>query len=211
MRGKGVARVESRQPAAQNEEFLIGRLKAGDHQAFDAIFRLHSGRVFQLAYKILGTKADAEEAVQEVFLAVYRKVKTFTGQSQFSTWLYRLTVNTALTKVRRSKRRKEVSYEEFLPQFQKDGHHKVRPVVDWSYEIDDRVSDSELRGILKQALDALKPQDKAIVILSDVEGLSDREIGEVVGLTVSAVKTRLHRARLFLRGNLAVRLGYSPT
>jgi len=102
-----------------------------------------------------------------------------------------------------------VAYEEFLPKFQDDGHHRTRPVVDWSDTLDENYAKSEARALIAKALDQLKPVDKTVVVLSDLEGLSDKEIAAATGLTVSAVKTRLHRARLFLRGKLAVQLGYS--
>jgi len=120
-------------------------------------------------------------------------------------------VNAALGKLRRQRRSKEILYDDYLPKFQKDGHHAVRPVADWSEKIDDDRSDRrELQRLLKQALEQLKPVDKAVVVLSDLEGYQDREIASTLGLSVSAVKTRLHRSRLFLRGRLAAHLGYSP-
>jgi RNA polymerase sigma-70 factor (ECF subfamily) len=134
----------------------------------------------------------------------------FRGNSQFSTWLYRLTVNAALGKIRREKKHsKEVEYEEYLPKFQDDGHHAVRPVVDWSDTLDEQYAKQEMQQLLASALDQLKPIDKSVVALSDLEGMSDKEIAATLCLTVSAVKTRLHRARLFLRGKLAVQLGHS--
>lgn len=200
-----------RNQEGSKEELLIERLRGGDHQAFDAIFRLYSPKLFKIVYKILGELADTEEVVQDVFLSLFRKAKSFRGKAQFSTWLYRVTVNAALARLRRRKRSKEVLYEDILPQFQSDGHHLVRPIVDWSSNVDERYANQELRKILKEAIDLLKPTDKTIVVLSDVEGLSDREIAASLGLSVSAVKTRLHRARLFLRGKLAVHLGHSPS
>jgi RNA polymerase sigma-70 factor (ECF subfamily) len=188
---------------------LIRSIADGDEAAFDRIFALHSKKVFHIAYRLLGNRDEAEDAVQEVFLTVFQKANTFRGQAQFSTWLYRLAVNAALSRLRREKRRKEISYEEFLPQFQTDGHHKTRPVVDWSSEVDHRSGNEELKQLLRNAFDQLKPMDKAVVVLSDVEGFSDQDIARSLKLTVSAVKTRLHRARLFLRGRLAVHLGYS--
>ncbi len=202
--------ARSNRPSKAQETPLIDAVKQGDHQAFGQIFALYSKRVFQLAYKLLGNRDEAEDAVQEVFLAVFQKANTFRGDSQFSTWLHRPTVNAALYKLRRHKQRKEVSYEDFLPQFQDDGHHHARPVVDWSQEADEHSRNKELQQILQKALDQLKPVDKAVVVLSDLEEFSDQEIAKSLGLTKSAVKTRLHRARLFLRGHLAVHLGYSP-
>lgn len=194
---------------AEADASLITRLQAGDQSALEEIFNLYSGKLYNVAHRILGETADTEEVIQDVFWTVYRKAKSFQGNSQFLTWLYRLTVNAALGKIRRSKKKKEVEYDEFLPKFQKDGHHLVRPVVDWSDTLDEKYAEQEIQQLLGKALDQLKPVDKSVIVLSDLEGLSDKEIAAAVGLTVSAVKTRLHRARLFLRGKLAVQLGYS--
>src|SRR6267142_6476534 len=188
---------------------LIERLKAGNQDALEAIFNLYSTKLYNVALRILGDAADTEEVIQYVFWIAYRKAKSFQGNSQFSTWLYRLTVNAALGKIRRSKKNKEVEYEEFLPKFQNDGHHAVRPVVDWSDTLDEKYSKREVQALLSAALDQLKPIDKTVVVLSDIEGLSDKQIADTLGLTVSAVKTRLHRARLFLRGKMAIHLGHS--
>jgi RNA polymerase sigma-70 factor, ECF subfamily len=189
---------------------VIERLKSGDQQALETIFNLYSVKLYNIALRILGEPADTEEVIQDVFWTVYRKAKSFQGNSQFSTWLYRLTVNAALGKIRRRKSSKEVDYEEYMPKFQADGHHVVRPVIDWSDNLDEQYSKHELKELLGKALDELKPLDKSVVVLSDLEGLSDREIADTLGLSVSAVKTRLHRARLFLRGKMAVQLGHSP-
>ena len=161
-------------------------------------------------FRFLGNEAEAEEIVQEVFLTIYQKANTFRGESAFSTWLFRVTANTAINKLRRRKRCKEVSIEEYLPSFTEDGHHKARPVVDWSQDLEGHFAREELKGFLQQAIDELPPVDKAVVVLSDLEGNSNQEIAEILGLTGPAVKGRLHRARLFLRGKLAVSLGPSP-
>lgn len=195
--------------ADSQESDLVRRLKSGDPAALEAIFNLYSAKLYNVARRILGEDSDTEEVIQDVFWTVFRKAKSFQGHARFSTWLYRLTVNAALGKIRRSKKTKEVAYDEYLPKFQDDGHHKVRPVVDWSESLEEKYARRELQKILGDALDQLKPLDKAVVVLSDLEGLPDSEIATSVGLTVSAVKTRLHRARLFLRGKLAIRLGHS--
>ena len=189
---------------------LVTRLKAGDEAALETLFKLHSAKLYNVALRILGGDAsDAEEVIQDVFLTAFRKASMFEGSSQFSTWLYRLAVNAALGRIRRSKKHKEVQYEEFLPKFQKDGHYAVRPVVDWSDTLEEKYAKQEIQGLLANALAQLKPVDKSVIVLSDLEGLSDKEIAATLGLSVSAVKTRLHRARLFLRGRLAVHLGHS--
>jgi RNA polymerase sigma-70 factor (ECF subfamily) len=192
------------------QEF-VRRIQAGDVTTLDALFRQHCSKVFHQAIRFLGNAAEAEEVVQDVFLTVYEKIHTFRGEAAFTTWLFRLTANAALSRLRRRKRRKEVAMEEYLPQFQSDGHHLIRPVVDWSANLEARLADAQLQQLLRQAIELLQPMDKAVLILSDFEDLSNKEIGEALGLTVLAVKARLHRARLFLRGQLAVAFGYSPT
>jgi RNA polymerase sigma-70 factor, ECF subfamily len=202
-------RSNSKRKAEHDDADLIERLKAGDEEALEALFNRYSTKLYTVAQRILGEVADAEEVIQDVFWTAFRKVNSFRGTAQFSTWLYRLTVNAALGKIRRSKRSKEIEYEEYLPKFQKDGHHLVRPVVDWSDTLDEKYAEQELQQLLKDALDQLKPVDKSVVVLSDLEGMSDKEIAVALGLTLAAVKTRLHRARLFLRGKLAVHMGHS--
>jgi RNA polymerase sigma-70 factor, ECF subfamily len=210
LRSDSADKIARRSPATPDQTDVIERLKSGDQSALETVFDLYSVKLYNVALRILGEPADTEEVIQDVFWTVYRKAKAFQGNSQFSTWLYRLAVNAALGKIRRRKNHKEVNYEEFLPKFQSDGHHLVRPVVDWSDNLDEQYSKLELQEMLGKALDQLKPLDKSVVVLSDVEGLSDREIADTLGLSVSAVKTRLHRARLFLRGKMAVHLGHSP-
>jgi len=207
--GDGAKLSGRRIKSSEREAALIDGLKAGDQEAFEAIFNLYSAKLYNVAHRILGDVADTQEVIQDVFWAVYRKAKSFRGNSQFSTWLYRLTINAALGRIRRSKKNKEVQYEEFLPRFQQDGHHLVSPVIDWSDTMDETYAKQQAQEFLKDALDQLKPIDKSVVVLSDLEGVSDKEIAAALGITVSAVKTRLHRARLFLRGKLAVQFGHS--
>jgi RNA polymerase sigma-70 factor, ECF subfamily len=195
--------------SSKDDSALVERLKAGDHQALEALFNLYSSKLYNVAHRIFGDVADTQEVIQDVFWTAYRKAKTFRGNSRFSTWLYKLTINASLGRIRRSRKNKKVEYEKFLPKFQEDGHHLVRPVVDWSNTLEEDCAKQELQQLLKEALDQLKPIDKSVVVLSDLEGMSDKEIAATLELTVSAVKTRLHRARLFLRGKLAMRLGYS--
>ena len=201
----------ARQPA-EEEGSLVERVKAKDAQALEALYRRYCSRVYRQAIALVGNEAEAEEVVQEVFLTLYEKAKTFRGEAAFSTWLYRLATNAALTRLRRRKRTKEVSYEDYLPKYEPDGHHlgPEGSVVDWSQDVDKLLASKELHGILRQALDQLRPVDKAVVMLSDLEGVPNREIGKALGLSVPAVKIRLHRARLILRGRLAVTLGHSP-
>jgi RNA polymerase sigma-70 factor (ECF subfamily) len=189
---------------------LITRIRSGDEEAFNLLFRRHVGKVYRQAVRLMGSQEEAEEVVQDVFLAIYEKAQTFRGEAAFSTWLYRLTLNVALTRLRRKKRSREVHIEDYLPRFQDDGHHEVRPVVDWSQDVEAAVTNDDLRRVLQEALQQLSPLDKAVVVQSDLEGVSNAQIANALGLTVPAVKARLHRSRLFLRGTLATHLGHSP-
>ena len=212
-RGSGQAAASQlrEQRPAEQERLLIERVKGGDHEAFEALFQRYFSTVSRQAIRLTGNREEAEEVVQEVFLTVYEKAKAFRGASAFSTWLYRVTANAALSRLRRQKKGEELPLDDYLPSFREDGHHQVRPVVDWSIELEQRLVSAERQRLIQQALDQLPPVDKAVVVLSDLEGLSDREIGSALGLSMLAVKARLHRSRLFLRGKLAATLGYSPS
>jgi RNA polymerase sigma-70 factor (ECF subfamily) len=188
--------------ATTDDRELIRRIKAGDHQAFETLFTRHLPRVYRQAIRLVGNEAEAEEVAQDVFVAVYKKAHTFRGQAAFSTWLYRLTANAAITRLRKRKRSKETTLDEYLPKFRDDGEH-LEPVVDWSQDVDSAVARAEVQRLIQQALDELPPLDKAAVVLSDQEELSNRDIAKALGLTVPAVKARLHRSRLILRGRLA--------
>ena len=141
--------TQSSPHAEATEQELVQRVQAGDATAFDALFRQCCGKVFHQATRLLGNAAEAEEVVQEVFLAVYEKAHTFRGDAAFTTWLFRLTANAALSRLRRRKRSKEVAMEEYLPQFRPDGHHLVRPVVDWSANLEERLAEAQLQQLLR--------------------------------------------------------------
>jgi len=184
---------------------LVERLKTGDREAFGALLRRYQGKVYRLAMNMTRSPQDAEEVTQDVFLAVYRKIGDFDGRAAFSTWLYRVASNAALMKLRGRRSEPHLSIEEEGPAFAPDGHF-ARPVADWSELPEDRLLSAERRRVLEQAIDALPPDYKAVVVLRDVEGLSNQEVAEILGATVLAVKSRLHRARLALRERLAAYL-----
>lgn len=207
---EGLQVGESLRPDASDQD-LIQRVQANDADAFEILFRRYFPRVSRQVMHLLGNPTETEEVVQEVFLTLYEKAQTFRSEAAFSTWLYRLTANAALSRLRRRQRNREVIIDDYLPQFREDGHHLVLPVVDWSSTLETQLSNAELCQLLHEAMAELPPVDNAVVVLSDIEEMSNKEIGETLGLTVSAVKARLHRARLFLRGRLAATLGHSPT
>ena len=194
--------MRSRPSGNRKDCLLIGQLKGGNRGAFDEIFRTHLQDMHGQALRLTGRRMDAEDVVQEVFLTVYRKIKTFRGQSQFKTWLYRIVTNAALMRLREYKKQREVSLDGYLPSFCQDGRHRITPVSDSFHEVDDPSKRYELQELLGEALYKLRPLDRTIILMSDLEGFADREIASILGLSLPALKTRLHRARLFLRGKL---------
>ena len=151
---------------------------------------------------ILKNESDAEEAAQDVFMTVIRKVDTFKGNSALYSWMYRICVNTCLMRLRGKRRNDTVSIEEFMPVFTEEGMH-ASPMDDWSKEVERKALNEELGQMIRKFTDQLSEKYKVVFVLSDVEGLSNEETAQILGLTVPAVKSRLHRARLFLREQLS--------
>lgn len=188
------------------------RTGAGDPTAIETLMAEHSGRVYRLAFGITRNHADAEEVTQDVFLTILRKGGTFEGRSALSTWIYRVASNAALNKRRGKWREMEVSLEAQLPTFKEDGHRRGDPAyltADWSADPERAVLQGETRRVLEQALDTLPPRYRAILVLRDVEELSNEEVAEVMGESVGSVKSRLHRARMALREQLTRHLAQS--
>ena len=188
---------------ADGDRELVEALRLHEPAAVERLVAMYGDRAYRLAAGITGNSQDAEEVVQDVFWIVVRKIDTFRGESAFGSWLYRIVANTAYQKLRgRHGRERELSLDEVLPSFDSLGRH-VAPMADWSARVDDHSTQIELRMVLNSAIDELPPVSRAMVVLRDVEGLSNLEIAEVLGVSVPIVKSRVHRARLFLRKQLS--------
>ncbi len=198
--GKG-SRTLRPQGQGRQEADLVARLQAGQEAAFEALLAQYQHRIYRLAWHLTRNREDAEEVVQDTFFSVYRKIGDFKGRAALGTWLYRIATNSALMRLRRRRPEPHLSIEEELPGFAGDGGH-ARPVADWSDRPDDPLLAQELRQVLQEAIAALPPIYKAVVVLRDIEGLSNQEAAEALGTTVLAVKSRLHRAHLALRERL---------
>ena len=167
---------------------------------FEEIVAEYSGFVYNLAYRVLGNTADAEDAAQDAFLAAYRNFSKFRGESKVSTWLYRIAVNAALMKLRRDRPRN------FLTQTGYDDMQLVSPT-----DGPERLAlNSELREHLERGLDLLPENLKTPVVLRDVQGLSNEEAAEVLEISISSLKARLHRGRILLRKHLEPYLAQTP-
>lgn len=192
-----------------DEQSLIAASKEGDSAALDALVRGHQDRVYGFAMRMCRNVEDAKDILQETFLGMVRSLREFREESKFSTWLYRIAANACLKKRRRGVHEptpeQELSLDELMPRPDAEGR---RPeVADWSDDAERALLRGELSGRMEAAIDKLPKEYKIVLVLRDVEGLSAEETAQAVGLSVAAVKSRLHRARLFVRRELAEYLG----
>jgi len=185
------------------DRHLLAALRRGDQAGAESLVARYGSRAYRLAMGITRNAQDAEEAVQDAFWSVVRKIDTFRGDSALGSWIYRIVANAAHQRLRaRAHRSGEISLEDVLPTFNEEGRH-AEPIADWSACVADPALQAELRGALDAAIDALPAGYRALVVLRDVEGLSMAEVAEALGITVANAKVRTHRARLFLRKRLA--------
>jgi RNA polymerase sigma-70 factor (ECF subfamily) len=196
--------------AADRDAALVERLRQHEEGAAEALVAEYGNRAYRLAMRITNNSSDAEEVVQDALWAASRKIETFRGTAAFGSWVYRITANAAYQK-RRARRhdRDETSWEDLAPTFDETGR-PVQGASDWSPRLHDPALQSELHAVLRSAIDELPGEHRATFLLHDVEGLSNPEIAETLQIKTATVKSRVHRARLFLRGRLAVYLGRTP-
>lgn len=166
--------------------------------SFEELINRYASKAFNLAFRLTRNSMDAEEVLQDVFSAVFRKLHKFEGKSAFSSWLYRITVNCCLMRLRRKSHRNTISFED-LQFFRNEGDQVAGVVLDSAEE---RAYYIELRGALEEAVATLPSEYRPVFILRDVDGLSNREVSKLLNISVPAVKSRLHRARLMLRRKL---------
>jgi RNA polymerase sigma-70 factor (ECF subfamily) len=189
---------------------LVEALRREDPGAAEMLVNAYGDRVYRLAVRITGQPADAEEVVQDALWTAARKIHMFKGESAFGSWLYRVTANAAYQKLRTRKgRRQEIAWEDLLPTLDGDGHFE--PMEDWSARVDEQAMQGELRDALRDAIEALPPDYKTAFVMHDMEGMPNPEIAEILGISLPAVKSRVHRSRLFLRQRLSAFVGASAS
>ena len=177
---------------------LIKNFKAGDERSFVELIERYTQKVHNLAMRITRNEEDAEEVLQDTFVTVYKKVDKFEGKSAFSSWLYRITVNAAFMKLRKRRQTPAISLEDVNPSVKENWVGTSSECSDVNY----LSSRHELRAELEDAVAKLPDEYRTIFVLRDVDGLSNQEVGEILNLSVPAVKSRLHRSRLMLRKKL---------
>lgn len=182
---------------------LVEALRRDDPEAPELLVERFGDRVYRLALRITGSNEDAEEAAQDALWTAARKIQTFKGESAFGSWLYRITANAAYQKLRaRRAKAAEIALDDVLPTLDQDGRH-FEPMDDWSNRVDEQALQGELRRVLADAIAALPPDYRTALVLHDVEGLSNPDIADALGISLPAVKSRVHRSRLFVRKRLA--------
>lgn len=183
---------------------LLKRLQARDETAIRDVAEAYGSKIYQLAFRYLRNKEDAEEVTQDVLFKVYRKIDAFRGDAALSSWIYRITFNTAMSRLRTAKYQRSLTEDAPDAPFEGDESTKLgREVADWSNMADEQMFRSQLRRRVFSAILALPAIYRAPVLLRDIQGMSTEEASAVLHVKDQTLKSRLHRGRLILRRQLA--------
>jgi RNA polymerase sigma-70 factor (ECF subfamily) len=186
----------------EEDEILVREFKEGNLEAYDKIVERYQKKIYGLSFNLCRNQMDAQDVTQEVLLTLFRKIETFQGKSAFSSWVYRITLNATYMRLRSKKKEPNVSIDDLMPSLNGAGYQQEK-IQDWSEDTESLLFDNETRETIQKAVDLLPEKEKVVFILRDVEGLSTEKVSGILDLTIPAVKSRLHRARLFLRKKLS--------
>jgi RNA polymerase sigma-70 factor (ECF subfamily) len=187
-----------------DEELVKLFIQDKNTEAFNKLLNRYVDRIYRCALRITRNQSDAEEVVQEVFLTLVKKLDTFRGESKFSSWLYRITINASYMHIRAEKKHEsELSLDNYAPYDERGTLMGKVASKDWSDKPEEVLLSKEAIDIIEKAIDELPEPYRIVFHLRDIEGLSNEEVAKVLELSVPAVKSRLHRARLFLRDKLS--------
>ena len=189
--------------AFADEAELVEGLRAGDPVAYRRFVDSNSANVYNLALKLLGDEQEAEDVLQETFLSAFRAIDRFESRSKLSTWVYRIAYNASLMHIRKRDRMTTFSLDRPYGDDEQESTVADRHLVDWSTIPDDQLLTAEARLEMDRAIAQLPESLRSTFVMRDIQGLSGAETAEVLGITVQAVKNRLHRARLRLRDRLS--------
>jgi RNA polymerase sigma-70 factor (ECF subfamily) len=189
--------------APASDEALVSRAAAGDEAAFEELVRRHPERVYRLACRLTGDDADAADVLQETFLQVFRHLGEFRGEARFSTWLFRVVTNAAMMRRRSRGRRPAESLEAYLPRFDAEGRHAATPAqLQVTSQVEELLDRRTLAARARSGIARLPEGIRDAFVLRDLEELPTSEVASVLGIDPAAVRQRVHRARLLLRGFL---------
>ena len=189
--------------ASAAEAELLEGLRAADPAAYRQLVELNSANVYSVALKLLGDEQEAEDVLQETFMSAFESIDRFEGRSKLSTWLYRIAYNASLMRLRKRGQMTTFSLDGPASTEGMVGEPASRHLVDWSAVPDDQLLTAEARQEMDRAIADLPESLRSTFVLRDIQGLSGAETAEILGITVQAVKNRLHRARLWLRDRLS--------
>lgn len=194
-----VAKKVKPETEVTTDEELIAKFTKGCIFSYEELVKRYETKVHNLSMRLTRNPEDAEEVLQDVFITVYRKISGFEGKSKFSSWLYRITVNAAFMKLRKKKQDQTVSLDDMLPHLQ---NKAITQKNAFGARSDSLATNNEIRLLLEGAIAKLPDDYRAVFILRDMDGLSNKEVGKILDLSIPAVKSRLHRSRLMLRKKL---------
>lgn len=199
-------------PASEpSDEELAARAAAGDEPAFETLVTRYEARVYRLACRLTGNEGDAPDVLQETFLQVHRGLGSFRGEARFSTWLYRIATNAALMLRRSRARRPAESLEQFLPRFDAEGVHAGEPAdLETASRAEELLDRRVLAERARQGVERLPDLYREAFVLRDLEEMPTAEVAALLGVEAAAVRQRVHRARLMLRGYLSDLMGVKP-
>ena len=184
---------------------LIEQAQLGDKKSLEELIKKYESTVYNFSFKICRDKDRAENTMQETFLSMIKSIKQFKGDSKLSTWLYTVISNHCLMLARTESKHAYTSFED------EDGNIDEKKFADWNVAPDKVAEDKELKKFLDDAIEKLHPDYRVVFLLRDVEGFSTEETAKMCNLSVPAVKSRLHRARAFLRNELNQKFNYEKT
>ena len=194
-----------------SDEALAARAAAGDEPAFEDLVIRYQARIYRLARRLTSDDGDAQDALQDTFLQVYRGLSSFRGDARFSTWLYRIATNAALMQRRVRQRRPAESLEAYLPRFDAAGEHAATPAaLQAPCRVEEVLDRRRLAEKARAGIERLPDLYREAFVLRDLEELPTSEVAEVLGLEPAAVRQRVHRARLMLRGYLGALTEVKP-
>jgi RNA polymerase sigma-70 factor, ECF subfamily len=180
----------------------VGAAAKGDPQAFERLVLKYQDKIFNLAYRLLASREEAEELTQEIFLKVYRQVRSFRGDSLFSTWLYQVASNHCKNRLKYLQRRKQGLHDSLDAPIQTEEGQVERSIPDNTKIPETLVAGKELQRLVSEKIATLPEDYRMVVVLRDIQGLSYEEIAEITGTVEGTVKSRLHRARMELKERL---------
>lgn len=186
-------------PIPDNE--LVKRAKRGNTQAFEELVKRYEQRIYNVTYRLLSNEEEAKDALQDTFIRAFRFIKKFKGDSSFYTWIYRIATNVCLTRLKQRKRKEQVTFSLDAP-VQED-EDLQREIPDDKHTPEILYQRRQMAKALQSAISELPTDYRSVVVLRDLQGLSNKEVSKALQLSIATVKSRLHRGRLFLRHRLS--------